>query len=173
MFTVTIAFALGELPSLPAWNEADEALQRMQGTSTTAAAPPVVSAAPPALVATVGEVEEVGEIVEGRGADLSLAQATAFLEGCSDKTKRVLRAMVDSGRREFRLNALAQTLNVDLNDLGGVWGGLTKRTRTILGDKKAKLIAWRNFYDAEYKFLDAAGELSEMTYASFRQALGI
>jgi hypothetical protein len=61
-----------------------------------------------------------------------------------------------------------------LDDLGGVWGGLTKRTRTILGDKKSKLIAWpQNFYDTHDNWIDATGEMSETTYTSLRKALGI
>lgn len=161
MGTISFTFTFDEMPSLPpVWRNEIERL--LQGTSTETAK---------AVAAPIREVEDV--VVE-KGADLSVAQATAFLEGCSDKTKKVIRAIVASGTGKFRLNALAQTLNVGLGDLGGVWGGLTKRTRTILGDKKANLIAWRNFYDLEdNKWLDAAGTLSEVTYASFRQALGV
>lgn len=124
-----------------------------------------------AVAAPTGEGQDV---VDGNEpADLSLAQAPRYLEGCSDKTKRVLRAIVVEGR-EFRLSALAQSLNLSFDALGGVWGGLTKRTRTILGDKNARLIIWRkNFYDAQDTWQDAAGEMSEETYRSLRKALEV
>ena len=165
---INISLSEDVIQSLP--RAAKEALlielqRRLQGTTPTletAVAPPAA-----ALVEEVNEEEE-------QAADLSVAQAMRFLEGCSEKTKKVIRAIVGGGSRDFRLTALAQTLNLTIDDVGGVWGGLTKRTRTILGDKKSKLIAWtRNFYDAQDNWIDAAGEVSEVTYVSFRKALEV
>jgi len=111
---------------------------------------------------------------EEQPADLSVNQATRFLEGCSEKSKRVLRTIVAGKSKEFRFSALLKALGMTAAELDGVWGGLTKRTRTILGDKKSKVILWpKNFYDAEDNWTDATGVVSEMTYASFRKAFGI
>jgi hypothetical protein len=142
-----------------------EIQRRLQGNTPgeTAVMPP---AAP--------EIEEVNDGAGEQPADLSVAQATRFLEGCSDKTTKVIRAIVEGGTRDFRISAIEKALNMSTDDLAGVWGGLTKRTRTILGDRKAKLFAWpRNFYDANGDWTDTTGELSQMTYGSFRQALGL
>jgi hypothetical protein len=106
-------------------------------------------------------------------AELSVAQATRFFEGCSEKTKRVIGAMVE-GDREFRFSALKQSLNMSTAELsGGVWSGITKRTRTILGDRKARLITWgQNEYENGV-WQDAVGTMSETTYKSFRKLLGM
>ncbi len=157
---MTLTFTLDELPSLPAWREAVRLLQQ-------------TSAIPPGVIGPVSDAEDAEEEDgEESAADLSTAQATAFLEGCSDKTKRVIRAMVRNGG-EFRLKALAASLNLEVGEMGGVWGGLTKRTRTILRDKKANFIKWKLFYDADDRWEDSEGKMSETTYESFRKALGI
>jgi len=109
-----------------------------------------------------------------RAADLSVAHAMRYLEGCSEKTKKVIRAIVQGESRQFRLSDLASALGVTPDDLNGVWGGLTKRTRTILNDKTSKLIVWsQNFYDENGSWTDAKGNISEVTYTSFRTALAI
>ncbi len=151
MATVSFTFDVDELPSLDldAFKGAILKFQQsMQGSSTEIAAPVSVK---------IGETEEAyGE----RGADdLSVAQATEFFSGLrSDMTKKVLRAIVRNGGK-FRFKALVQSLNVNMDDLSGVWGGLTKRTRTVLADKKAKLIAWQLFYDPNGEWEDSGGEI--------------
>jgi hypothetical protein len=54
----------------------------------------------------------------------------------------VMRAAVGGDGPAFLHSDLLKALNMTTDDLAGVWAGLTKRTRTILGDKKAKLIIW-------------------------------
>lgn len=101
--------------------------------------------------------------------ELSPGQVKAFLEGCSEKTKLALETMARSSSRQFKLNAVAKALDVDADGLKGVWGGLTRRTKTITGDPSAYLIDW-----IEDEQLDQwIGELSEMTYQSLRRAFRI
>lgn len=128
--------------------------------------------APPAGAAPSGETKNVPLETE-RPADLSEAQAAIFLERCSEKTIQVLRGIIAAGSREFRLKAFAQALDLTLDQLGNVWGGLTKRTRTVLGDRNAKLVVFQNHYDEKHNWTDATGRLSEQTFESLRRALGI
>jgi hypothetical protein len=113
---------------------------------------------------------------EEQAADLSVQQARRFLEACNNKTTQVIRAIAAGKSREFRLSDLMKTLGMTFDDVGGVWGGLTRRVRTILGDKKtkAKLVVWpENFYDENNEWTDSTGAISEVTYLSFREVFGI
>lgn len=139
-----------------------ELQRRLQGKVERVATEAEISSAP----TSVADEEE-------QPADLSVAQATRYLEGCSEKTKRVIRGIV-GGDRIFRYSALKQTLNMSDDDLSGVWGGLTKRARTILGDRKAQLITWVKSEYGEYDENDMwNGAMSEMAHMSFRKALGM
>jgi hypothetical protein len=111
---------------------------------------------------------------EDKPADFSFVQANKFLEGCSEKTKKILRGIMQGNNEHFLLSDLACSLQMTIDDLSGVWGGLTKRTRTILGDKKLKIVVWpQNFFDENNRWVDAKGAVSKTTYASFRMALGL
>ena len=111
---------------------------------------------------------------EENPADFSFVQANRFLEGCSEKTKRVLRGIVQGNDRYFLLSDLSKNLGMTIDELSGVWGGLTKRTRTVLGEKKFKIVVWpQNFFDDNNKWVDAKGAVSETTHTSFRMALGL
>lgn len=99
--------------------------------------------------------------------DLSLAQAKKFLQGCSDKTKAVLRAVFARSECEFMLEELLGEMQT--TSLAGVWAGVTKRTRTVLGDKDAGIFSWE--WDDERA--DWVGSTSSMTFQSMRKALGI
>ncbi len=101
--------------------------------------------------------------------DLSPAQAKKLLEGCSDKTKATLRAVFSKSEPSFVLGEVAEEMKSEKGALGGAWAGITKRTRAVLGDKGARLIAWE--WDDERD--DWIGSTSEMTYRSMRQALSI
>lgn len=117
-----------------------------------------------ATVATPGGPDE-----EGGPADLSLAQCKRLLEGCSDKTKAVLRAVFARDERSFILDGLAKELGVGNGALGGAWAGITKRTRGVLGDVGALLIWWeKDSVQGHW-----TGTTSEMTFRSMRKALGI
>lgn len=104
-------------------------------------------------------------------ADLSRAQMRKFLERCSDKTKTALRAIAEADQDDFALKTVAKALGIPDEDpaaaLRGVWGGLTKRVRTVLGDENAYLIWWEDRAD------DWHGHLSPMSHKSLREALGV
>jgi hypothetical protein len=104
-------------------------------------------------------------------ADFSLAQAKKFLTGCSQKTQDVIREMVKSDSRFFQLRDVTDALNMDFDteSLSGVWAGITKRTRTILGDTDSYLIGW----DQDENYVYSCGKFSAMTYKSLRKALNI
>jgi len=51
-----------------------------------------------------------------------------------------------------------------MNDLGWVWGGLTKRVRNVIGDRNARLIVWHNYLDAAGKWIDADGVMARNHY---------
>ncbi len=117
--------------------------------------------------------DEVSPDQDDDFADLSPQQAKKFLEGTSDKSKRALRFMV-SGDRKFKLAGLAKELGVHPTELPGLWSGLTKRTRTITGNKSAYLLYWVDdalVVDEEY--LDQTGYMTRTTYSSFRHAFGL
>lgn len=119
------------------------------------------------VLADAGSADVAREVETEDGfAELSPGQVKAFLEGCSEKTKLALETIARGRSRQFKLNDVAKALKVEPVALKGVWGGLTRRTKTITGDASAYLIDW-----IEDEKLDQwIGELSEMTYQSFRRA---
>ncbi len=112
--------------------------------------------------------EIAGEVEEP--ADLSYAQVKKFLERCSEKTKEALKVIAKAEPAGFTMEAVAKALDVDLEegDLRGVWGGLTKRVRTVLGDPEALLIWWTPHGDDQW-----LGRVSGMTHRSLRKAFGL
>ena len=101
--------------------------------------------------------------------DLSLTQVRKFLERCSTKTSDALKEIARAPARGFTVTRVANALGVDLNkeDLRGVWGGITKRTRAILGDPSARVIDW------EYRDNDWHGRVSVVTHQALKTALRI
>jgi len=57
--------------------------------------------------------------------------------------------------------------------LRGVWGGLTRRLYTVMGTDDVYLIDWSReaVYDDNGQYVDHTGEVTEMTYRSFRKIL--
>ena len=100
--------------------------------------------------------------------DLSTAQARKFMERCGPKSQAALREIVRAPVTGFKLSRIASALGeADPGKLGGVWGGLTKRVRTVLGDPHADLIWW------DESGRDWTGYVSEMTHRSLKKALGL
>jgi hypothetical protein len=113
-------------------------------------------------------VDEDDEVWEP--SDLSPAQAKTFLVNCNEKTKTVLRHVFSQGERTFSHKGIGQLMGLPSGgSLSGAWGGITKRTRTILGDKHANLFSWEWSDETE----DWIGTSSEMTYTSMRKALSL
>lgn len=101
-------------------------------------------------------------------ADLSIAQAKKFLERVSDKVRTAIRVIAEADPSGFDMDAVMHALDADdASALRGVWGGITKRVRTVLGDEEAYLIWW---VEREGGWV---GRLSSMTHRSFRKVLGL
>lgn len=102
-------------------------------------------------------------------ADLSVAQAKKFLDRVSDKVRTTIRVIAEADVSGFDMARVMEALNVDDGgDLRGVWGGITKRVRTVLGDDEAYLIWWNEREDGSW-----SGRVSETTHRAFRKVLGI
>jgi hypothetical protein len=97
-------------------------------------------------------------------ADLDLAAAEMFLQNCSPKSIAVLKQIV-ARKGTFLLNDIASAMRVRQGGLGGVWGGLTKRTRTVTGDDDAKFVDWK-WVGGKWH-----GRVSPVTAASLATAL--
>lgn len=102
-------------------------------------------------------------------ADLSVAQAKKFLDRVSDKVRTTIRIIAESELSGFEMASVKDALGEEPDaDLRGVWGGITKRVRTVLGDGEANLIWW-----AEQESGDWKGRVSTMTHRSFGKVLGL
>jgi hypothetical protein len=101
--------------------------------------------------------------------DLSLSQVRKFLERCSVKTRTALRLIAKSNVAGFTNKQIANGLGVDLDqeDLRGVWGGITRRSRAILGDPNADVVEWVWRNDDWY------GRVSPVTHEALKTALGV
>lgn len=96
---------------------------------------------------------------------LTVAQARAYLNNCSDATIEILQAIVDRDGDLF-MSDISKLTGKSNMQLRGALGGITKRTRTICGDPEASLIEW-----TKTKSGDWHGRVSSTTVASFRVAL--
>lgn len=108
-------------------------------------------------------------------AELSPGQARDFYAGCGPKTRKAIDVIADSASRHFQIADVAKAIGVQPSDLSGVWGGLTRRLKTITGDSDAYLIDWTKsepVVDEDDNYVDHTGEVTELTYRSFRKALG-
>jgi hypothetical protein len=126
------------------------------GTAAALAPPSIEPTAPPA---------------SGSGAaDLSGTQANQFLEGCSDKTKKLLRIVLSEREPKFYLADIAKKMGAaHSNELAGAWSGITRRTRNVLGDRDADFVVWT--WDDTRE--DTVGHISDTTFHSMRAALQI
>lgn len=106
-------------------------------------------------------------------AQLSPSQAREFYSGCGEKTRKALEIIAKSDSNEFHLADIAKAIGVEPTGLRGVWGGLTRRLYTITGDSDGHLINWKSegVFDKNGNYIDHIGEVSELTYQSFRKLL--
>lgn len=112
---------------------------------------------------------------DGHFAELSPGQAREFYAGCGLKTQKAIATIVAGSSRQFQLADVAKALEVPAGELRGVWGGLTRRVKTITGDEDAYLIDWVSSeaeHDSDGNYIDHQGALTELTYRSFRKVLG-
>lgn len=129
---------------------------------------PKPSISPPAAAgAALGQEDE-------HFAELSPGQARDFYNGCGVKTKTAIATIAASPSRNFQVADVARAIGVKPSELRGVWGGLTRRLQTVTGDGEAYLIDWNRGspeYDRAGNYVDQVGEVTEMTYRSFRKVL--
>jgi hypothetical protein len=109
----------------------------------------------------VDEEDQDGSVL----VDFTDAEFLTLLAGCSEKTRQVLATLAEGGR-QFDLTALAQKVNMPAGKLGGVWSGLTRRTRNLKKNPDAAFVTWE--WDA--KSASWVGTLSEITHAAMKKA---
>ncbi|EEU9561211.1 hypothetical protein FXI36_24300 [Escherichia coli] len=103
--------------------------------------------------------------------DLSSLQAEKLVKGLSEKSRSVLKLIIESddGERGFWCEYIADELEIEVEELSGVWSGLTRRTRTVSGDSDAYLISWA--WDDSRD--DYYGKLHPTTYKNCKKAMNI
>lgn len=135
------------------------------------------------MLLTASAKEEVLMLVSGESAhgiydkpedgptDLSSLQAEKLVRGLSDKSRSVLKAILESkdGEHGFWCQSIAEELGFDVSELSGVWSGLTRRTRTVSDDSEAYLIGWA--WDEEHN--DYYGKMHPTTYRNCKKAMNI
>ncbi|EIR7372367.1 hypothetical protein LXH42_004297, partial [Salmonella enterica subsp. enterica serovar Poona] len=101
--------------------------------------------------------------------DLSSLQAEKLVRGLSEKSRSVLKAILESsdGEKGFWCKSIAEELDLEVSELSGVWSGLTRRTRTVSDDSDAYLISWA--WDEERD--DYYGTLHPTTYRNCKKAM--
>jgi hypothetical protein len=76
--------------------------------------------------------------------------------------------IAEADQAGFDIGRIMQALGTeDAGNLRGVWGGITKRVRTVLGDDEAYLIWW---IEQDHGW---EGRVSPTTHRSLRKAFGI
>ena len=76
----------------------------------------------------------------GTATALSEREMRKFLNGVSTKTRNFLESLADMPAR-FNVGSLLKKLHMQSADIRGILAGLTKRTRTISGEKDADFFA--------------------------------
>ncbi|KMO12217.1 hypothetical protein SQ03_25010 [Methylobacterium platani JCM 14648] len=109
-------------------------------------------------------------------ADLTPRQARRYIAGCGERTRAAIEAIARSGTRYFQVKDVAAAVGVAPHELRGVWGGLTRRVKTVTGDADAYLVYWDGsepVFDDAGTYVDQRGEITELTHTSLRKALGL
>ncbi|MDE9543844.1 hypothetical protein [Xenorhabdus bovienii] len=103
--------------------------------------------------------------------DLSSAQAIKVVRGLSDKSRLVLKTIleIDETGDGFWVNDVADKLGIEVSELTGVWSGLTRRIRTVTGEPEAYLFNWAWDEDKQ----DNYGSLHKITFKNCKKALNI
>lgn len=107
-------------------------------------------------------------------ADLTPRQARRFIDGCGERTRAAVEAIARSDSRYFQVKDVAAAVGVAPHELRGVWGGLTRRVKTVTGDADAYLIDWDRsepIFDEAGLYVDQRGEVTDLTHKSLRKAL--
>lgn len=119
------------------------------------------------IIGLSGNFDHVTETIEGAEskdlAGLTLSDVRRFVARVNQKTMVVLKAIAEHGP-DFKLAHIMEPAGFSTNPdedgyrlFTGIRTGLTKRTRTILEDRKAELIRYRdNFDDTGYRDTDCS-----------------
>lgn len=95
-----------------------------------------------------------------------------FVNNISPKTLSALRVIAQSESPSFHLKDVVSIIGdaETPNDIKSIWTGLTRRTRTITDNKKAKLISWGYWEEDEAgNNIDCIGVISPVTHDSLRE----
>jgi len=121
---------------------------------------------PLTLTSPPSSTDGADEDQEGGLADFSEPEFLELLAGCSEKTRQLL-GVLARGDQRFNLDAVAKALGVEPGKLGGMWSGLTRRTRKLKKSSDIIFVAWE--WDAKTECY--WGLLSEITHASLKKTL--
>ncbi len=81
----------------------------------------------------------------------------------------VIRAIVEHHQEHFSCDKIREDLKMTNDDIGWVWGGLTRRGRTLFGPGAA-VFRWKRMHRGG-KWVDTAGSVSRKSLDAVRQAL--
>ncbi|OKO98151.1 hypothetical protein [Xenorhabdus eapokensis] len=104
--------------------------------------------------------------------DLSSIQAAKFVKGLGEKSRRVLKTILEVGKGEkgeFWCKDVAKKLDIKSESLTGVWSGLTRRIRSVTEDEDACLFDWQ----PDDNRCDYQGTFHEVTYKNLKKVLNI
>lgn len=102
--------------------------------------------------------------------DLSPAQARKLVTNVSDRLRTTFKVIAESPDAGFTVKDIAQALgDEDEGTLRGIWSGVTRRLRSVLGDEEAYLFQW----EEDESGSTWKGMVSPTTHRSLRKALGI
>jgi len=106
--------------------------------------------------------EQLATATDTLEGELTRKQVNTFLNGLSDKSKTVLKAIVENfENNNIHYDQLIQKLDMVDENLTGVWSGITKRSRNIANDSDFELIDW----NTRDKDGHAIGMMHPITYS--------
>jgi hypothetical protein len=91
-----------------------------------------------------------------------------FLDGIGDRTRELLVAIAREPKHRFNVGHVLDRMTWKESDLKGPLAGITKRTRTVAGDKAAQFfvsVVWNDDVDK------TISEIHPLTHASMRELL--
>ncbi|WP_426576731.1 hypothetical protein ACP179_20660 [Xenorhabdus stockiae] len=120
---------------------------------------------------TNGAREDVSYEEMGGATDLSSLQAANLVRGLGEKSRKVLKAILEVSdvQGRFWCKEAANELGVESESFRGVWSGLTRRLRSITGDDESYLFEWA--WDDERD--DYQGTFNEITHKNLKKALNL
>lgn len=84
--------------------------------------------------------------------ELTKKQVNDLMTGLSDKIKDILKKIVEYPHDSVLYQELLKDLGMQGQKMGGIWAGLTKRSRTVSKDPEFALINW-DFNESQGDFV--------------------